>query len=153
MFDIGFQEILMVSVLALLVMGPERLPEAIRTGSLWLAKIRRSFSQMKEEIENEVGINADDIRRQLHNEGVLKSLEESKQQLQQGIDSIKPEFENDINEIVESVDLASDATPPAFSRAAKQAKLAREDAEASAEQAAPHSAADIDAQQIGRAHV
>ncbi|WP_019528378.1 Sec-independent protein translocase protein TatB [Dasania marina] len=124
MFDIGFQEILMVSVLALLIMGPERLPGAIRTGSLWLAKLRRSFSEMKAEIENEVGINADDIRMQLHNEGVLKSIEKSKQQLKDGVDALN--IKGDLQELAKAIDPASDATPPEFSRAAQQAKAAKE---------------------------
>lgn len=85
MFDIGFQELLLISVLALLVMGPERLPGAIRTASLWLAKLRRGFQDIKSEIEREVG--ADDIRQQLHNESILKSLQQSQQQLQQGVES------------------------------------------------------------------
>ena len=38
MFDIGFAELLLVAVVGLLVIGPERLPEAIRTGSAWVGE-------------------------------------------------------------------------------------------------------------------
>lgn len=79
MFDIGFAELLLIAVVGLLVLGPDRLPGAIRTASLWIGRIRRSFSSMKQEIEREIG--ADEIRRQLHNESVMASLEESKSQL------------------------------------------------------------------------
>ena len=50
MFDIGFAELLLVSVVGLLVLGPERLPGAIRTISLWLGKLRRSFNSVRAEV-------------------------------------------------------------------------------------------------------
>ena len=55
MFDIGFPELLIVSLVALLVLGPERLPEALRTLSLWIARMRRSFLNVKAEIERAIG--------------------------------------------------------------------------------------------------
>ena len=72
MFDIGFPELLLVSVVALLVLGPERLPEALRTLGLWLGRMRRSFNSVKTEIEREIGM--DEIRRQLHNESVMEEM-------------------------------------------------------------------------------
>jgi sec-independent protein translocase protein TatB len=72
MFDIGFPELLLVSVVALLVLGPERLPEALRTLGLWLGRMRRSFNSVKTEIEREIGM--DEIRRQLHNESVMAEM-------------------------------------------------------------------------------
>jgi sec-independent protein translocase protein TatB len=72
MFDIGFPELILVSVIALLVLGPERLPEALRTMGLWLGRLRRSFTTVKAEIEREIGM--DEIRRQLHNEAVLEDI-------------------------------------------------------------------------------
>ena len=72
MFDVGFPELILVSVIALLVLGPERLPEALRTMGLWLGRLRRSFTTVKAEIEREIGM--DEIRRQLHNEAVLEDI-------------------------------------------------------------------------------
>jgi sec-independent protein translocase protein TatB len=69
MFDIGFTELLLVGVVALLVLGPDRLPGAVRTAGLWIGRIKRSFSAIKAEVEREIG--ADEIRRQLHNEQIL----------------------------------------------------------------------------------
>jgi sec-independent protein translocase protein TatB len=57
---------------ALLVLGPERLPEALRTLGLWLGRMRRSFNSVKTEIEREIGM--DEIRRQLHNESVMQEM-------------------------------------------------------------------------------
>ena len=72
MFDIGFSELALVCVIALLVLGPERMPQALRTLGLWFGRARRTFSSMKTEIEREIGM--DDIRRQLHNEAVLDDI-------------------------------------------------------------------------------
>ena len=86
MFDIGFSELVLVAVVGLLVLGPERLPGAIRTGSLWLGRLRRSFNSIRAEIERE--INADEIRQDLHNEGVMESLKQAEQDLRGGLDAI-----------------------------------------------------------------
>lgn len=70
MFDIGFTELLLVGIVALVVLGPDRLPGAVRTAGLWIGRIKRSFSAIKAEVEREIG--ADEIRRQLHNEQILE---------------------------------------------------------------------------------
>jgi sec-independent protein translocase protein TatB len=87
MFDIGFLELLVIALITLIVMGPERLPEAIRAISLWIGRLKQLLAQTRQEIENEVGM--DDIRHQLHNEQVLKELGEHKDQLEQSLDNHK----------------------------------------------------------------
>ncbi len=72
MFDIGFTELLLVAVVTLLVIGPEKLPETLRTLGLWLGRLRRSFVAVKSEIEREIGM--DDVRRQLHNEAIMDEM-------------------------------------------------------------------------------
>ena len=74
MFDIGFPELALVSVVALLVLGPERLPETLRSLGLWLGRLRRSFARVKTEIEREIGM--DEVRRQLHNEAVMEQMKQ-----------------------------------------------------------------------------
>jgi len=54
MFDIGFFELLVVGVVALLVLGPERLPVAARTSGLWLGKLRRTVGSIQNEIREEL---------------------------------------------------------------------------------------------------
>ena len=54
MFDLGFQELALISVIALIVVGPERLPKMARTVGLWAGKIRYYVSQVKNDIEREV---------------------------------------------------------------------------------------------------
>lgn len=71
MFDIGFAELIIIAIVGLLVIGPERLPGAIRTGTAWLGRIKRGFNDIKREVEQE-----------LHNDGVMQELKNTQQQLQ-----------------------------------------------------------------------
>lgn len=80
MFEIGFSELLLVAVIGLLVLGPERLPSAVRTTSLWIGRLRRQFNEIRADIEREVG--ADEIRAQLRNEQIMEELRESRQALE-----------------------------------------------------------------------
>jgi len=83
MFDIGFLELLMVSVVGLLVLGPDRLPGAIRTVSLYVNKIRRSFNSIRTEIERE--LKTDEIRQDLHNQSIMKDLRKAEKELRKGL--------------------------------------------------------------------
>ncbi len=80
MFDIGFPELLLLGIVALLVLGPERLPDTMRTLGLWIGRMRRFTARIRREIEQEIG--ADEIRRQLHNEEILRDLREVNTELQ-----------------------------------------------------------------------
>ncbi len=83
MFDIGFSELLMVALVALLVLGPERLPAAARTLGLLMGRIKRSMGSLREELEREVGM--DEIRLELRNQEILarerKMLEQTARSL------------------------------------------------------------------------
>jgi sec-independent protein translocase protein TatB len=83
-FDIGFAELIIIAVVGLLVIGPERLPSAIRTASLWLNRIKRGFTDIKREVEQE-----------LHNDAVLQELKKTGQELQGEANNIGSEI-NDI---------------------------------------------------------
>jgi Tat protein translocase TatB subunit len=54
MFDIGATEMLLIGVIGLIVLGPERLPVLARNVGLWFSKIKRTFSGVKREIETEL---------------------------------------------------------------------------------------------------
>ncbi|MGS2717877.1 Sec-independent protein translocase protein TatB [Eionea flava] len=71
----GLFEILLIAVVTLLVVGPERMPEAVRSTALTIGRVKRMLSQAKEDIEKQVG--ADDIRQQLHNEAVMDAIARS----------------------------------------------------------------------------
>lgn len=83
MFDIGFFELLIIAIVGLVVIGPERLPEAARAVGLWIGRLKRSLRDTRSELERQLG--ADDIRRQLHNEEVMRSLEATRLQVEEAV--------------------------------------------------------------------
>ncbi len=102
--DIGIQEILLISVIALIVLGPERLPSAVRSLAIWIGKIKRSFNDIKSDIEKE--FNADEIRQQIHNENILHQLGEPIEQLQQTakeLDSTLNDIDDSANNLVNDI--------------------------------------------------
>lgn len=62
MFEVGFSEIAVIAVIALIVLGPERLPKAARMAGTFLRKARRSFESLKLEVERE--LEADELKKQ-----------------------------------------------------------------------------------------
>ena len=80
MFDIALPEFILAAVVALLVLGPERLPNALRTLGLWIGRLRRSYYNVKTEIEREIGM--DEVRRQLHNEQVMADVKRVEREVQ-----------------------------------------------------------------------
>ena len=64
MFDLSFGELALISVVALLVLGPERLPGAARTAGALMRRLRNSWQGVRSEIERELA--AEDIKRSIH---------------------------------------------------------------------------------------
>lgn len=54
MFDIGFSELMLLAIIALLVLGPERLPRAAKMAGLWLRRAKASWYSVKSELEREL---------------------------------------------------------------------------------------------------
>ncbi|WP_058554372.1 Sec-independent protein translocase protein TatB [Thiohalocapsa sp. ML1] len=73
MFDIGALELVLVGVVALLVVGPERLPKLARTAGLWLGRARRAFMSVKSEIDRE--IKAEELKEILRKQAQSNPLE------------------------------------------------------------------------------
>ena len=112
MFGISFSELLLVGLVALLVLGPERLPGAARTAGLWVGRLKRSFNAIKQEVEREIG--ADEIRRQLHNEHILSLEQEARKILtpqQQAPTPVEPVAEQRIAPVAETAPIATPAPP------------------------------------------
>lgn len=87
MFDIGFPELLLVSVVMLLVFGPERLPEVLRSVGRFVGGARRSFEALRTELEREVG--ADEIRRELHNAKIMEDAKQLGDMVRAGRDEVE----------------------------------------------------------------
>jgi sec-independent protein translocase protein TatB len=92
MFDIGFSEILIIAVVALLVLGPERLPKAARLAGLWVRKARAQWYSVKAELE-----------RELLDEELKRSLKGSLDEVQQQMQSEQVQLRNEFRAIDESV--------------------------------------------------
>lgn len=60
MFDVGFSEVLLIAVVALLVLGPQRLPKAARFAGLWLRRARGQWDSVRNELERELA--AEELR-------------------------------------------------------------------------------------------
>ena len=81
MFDIGFQELIIIFVVALLVFGPEKLPEIAKTLGKWVVEIRRGIniakSQMEEEMKEEFKM-PEDIIQSLPKDEAIEKMKDKK---------------------------------------------------------------------------
>lgn len=91
MFDIGFWELLIILVIGLLVLGPERLPGAIRSMQRTLAKVRAFGSRMEAEINHELRV------KELHDH--LKKIESA-----EDIEKLSPELKRSLAELQQAAD-------------------------------------------------
>lgn len=91
MFDIGFFELCIIGVVALLVLGPERLPRAARTAGMWVGRAKRMVSQVKRDID-------DELRQE-----ELAELREAKESLSKTRESMDS-FKQELNQQVETDD-------------------------------------------------
>jgi twin arginine-targeting protein translocase TatB len=112
-FDIGFSELLLIAVVALVVLGPERLPKAARFAGLWVRRARNQWDSVKQELERE--LHAEELRRNLQQvQAAMRQseaqLRASSEQLQDQTDALRRQVEGD--EVVPVVE-ASPVEPAA----------------------------------------
>jgi len=89
MFDIGFMEMALIGVVALVVIGPERLPGVARTVGQWIGSARRFMSSVQADINQEVN-KADELKRLLEEQTRIQSLHEILEQSPDESDNRKP---------------------------------------------------------------
>lgn len=75
MFDIGFFELLLILLVGLVVLGPKKLPEAVKSVSRFLLWLKRQTNKAKQEINKTFGLN--EVYQDSRNEEILKDLEDS----------------------------------------------------------------------------
>ncbi len=94
MFDVGFWEICLVLLVALLVFGPDKLPQVARTTGMWVGKARRMVAGVQQEIERELRIQEmRDAIKQQEQHSLHQFLEETKTNLtemKQSLTELKP---------------------------------------------------------------
>ena len=75
MFQIGFLEIAVILILGLIIVGPARLPELIKTWLKFYKKIKKQISNFQKDIETEIG--TDEIKKDVFNEMRMEDLDHS----------------------------------------------------------------------------
>lgn len=97
MFDFGFWEIILILMVALIVVGPERLPGLARTAGLWVGKAKRFVTEVKAEIDQELA--ADELKKALNKQEAMSDVYEIIEETRKVTSDIKQE----INKSAESV--------------------------------------------------
>lgn len=110
MFDIGFWELALIAVIALIVLGPERLPGAARTLGLWVGRARRYSEKLRVELEDAAG--AQDLRRDF--DSFRSEIDSVRGDMIRGGRQLRAEVEGD-------EDAAPEASGPAQSQTDSQA--------------------------------
>lgn len=103
MFEIGFWELVMVGVVALLVVGPERLPGLARTAGHWLGKARRMLADVKAEVDRELQL--DELKQSLRQQTDLDAMKD----LGDRVKSLRQELQTEYQEVQTEYD---DPGPP-----------------------------------------
>jgi sec-independent protein translocase protein TatB len=112
MFDVGFSELLIIAVVALLVLGPERLPKAARFAGLWVRRARAQWYSVKSELERELA--AEEFKRQFTEpvQELRPQMERLGQDLKQEFDGLDPKLPARMDLAVEPPGTAADAAAP-----------------------------------------
>lgn len=95
MFDVGFWELSLIGIVALLVIGPERLPKVARIVGLWLGRGRRMINSVKADIERE--IKAEELKEVLNKQARSNPLEEILSDSKEALDGFKRDTEKALN--------------------------------------------------------
>jgi len=101
MFDVGFSELIVIGIVALVVIGPERLPKVARTAGLLLARLQRYVSDVKADISREMQL--DELKK------LQAGVQESAREFERSIAGEMKAIEQGVEQAVESV--KTDITP------------------------------------------
>ncbi|HMM55819.1 MAG TPA: Sec-independent protein translocase protein TatB [Candidatus Desulfobacillus sp.] len=96
MFDIGFSELLVIALVALVVIGPERLPRVARTAGHLLGRLQRYVSDVKADINREIQL--EDLKK------MQQEVEESARSLQDGVTQELSSMESALNRALAAAD-------------------------------------------------
>lgn len=93
MFDIGFTELLLIGIVSLVVIGPERLPAVARTAGQWIAKLQRFVRGVKTDLASE--LESGDLKK------LIGDQREQIDELRQMVSSAKKDFETNARDVVQ----------------------------------------------------
>jgi len=109
MFDIGFWELALVGIVALLVVGPERLPKVARTVGLYVGKARRFMSSVKGEIDRE--LKADELKRIMAEQAKSSGLYDIREQAGAGLSEVERELNSPAVKPTERIEMNLNTQP------------------------------------------
>lgn len=120
MFDIGFSEVFVIAIVALIVLGPERLPKAARLAGLWVRRARAQWYAVKSELENELA--DEELKRSLRQ--AQADLRQAQDQLREGGRAVGGQVEELNRSLAGSVGAMGRADAPVEDEAAASAEAA-----------------------------
>ncbi|MBP3975648.1 Sec-independent protein translocase protein TatB [Pseudoxanthomonas spadix] len=114
MFDVGFPELIVIAVVALVVLGPERLPKAARFAGLWVRRARNQWDSVKSELERELA--AEELKRNLHQaQEALRhtdqAMRRSRDQAERGFNEVRDQVHGTGQDTVADVTAAAAPEP------------------------------------------
>lgn len=117
MFDVGFSELILLAIVALVVLGPEKLPHAARMAGAWLGRIKRTMTNIQMEIEKEV--SAQEMRDRINQE--IERLKALSDPINDEIKAVENTIHQHVNDASQSIDAA-----PAYLEAQNNTPIATE---------------------------
>ncbi|MBE1277060.1 Sec-independent protein translocase protein TatB [Enterovibrio baiacu] len=116
MFDIGFWELILIAVVGLVVLGPERLPVAIRNVSRWIGAARRMAGSVRDELEQELKIQElqDNLKKaeQMGMQNLSPDLQQSVDELKKAAEDVQRPYSNkSAGESIANTDAANASSP------------------------------------------
>lgn len=112
MFDVGFSELILLGIVALVVLGPEKLPHAARMAGAWLGRIRRTMIDIQAEIEKEV--SAAELKQRMNDE--IARLKAATNPIEEEIKAVENTIHQQMTDASQTVDAApaylAQQTPP-----------------------------------------
>jgi sec-independent protein translocase protein TatB len=106
LFDVGFSELMVIAVVALIVIGPERLPRVARTMGHLFGRLQRYVNDVKADIQREMEL--EELRK------FKSTVEDAARSVQDTVQSEVAKTETELDAVAKSADpLAASATPPA----------------------------------------
>ncbi|HKA41564.1 MAG TPA: Sec-independent protein translocase protein TatB [Burkholderiales bacterium] len=105
MFDIGFSELLVIAVVALIVIGPERLPKVARTLGHLFGRMQRYVNDVKADITREMEL--EELRK------LQSSVEDAARSIQDSVNRQVSETRTELDKVAEAIQPPADSTAPA----------------------------------------
>lgn len=131
MFEVGFSEMAVIAIIALIVLGPERLPKAARMAGTFLRKARQSFENLKTEVERE--LEADELKKQFAliaaapaalSNALQQPFADAKAALEHNVDTVMQPLKAPMHDVSEAHSLATELKLPQSAEVSSQLDLA-----------------------------